>query len=371
MIIKTLYARNVTGSTQTWSIDLDGDKYRTISGQLNSPNMVTTNWTYSESKNIGKKNETTADQQAEKEVAALIKKKIKEGYKEDVNDIDEESFYQVMLAKKVIDYKDDLKFPAIIDRKYNGSRILARKTALFTRKGEIYKSIPHIFETLQEVFKKYPNIKIDGEGYNHEYRYRLNEIMKLLRKSVHITEEDLELSRQKIKFYVYDAIDFEDVTVETPLYLRRKKIKEVLSNIPYIELVEGEIVNSYDELMNKYEEYVADGYEGAMYRDYNSPYENKRSRFLLKIKPEDSSEAVILDILEGEGNWASTGKVITLNWNGIIFNATFKGTYEQAYQFLTEKNNWIGKEVTFLYNGLTGLGVPNFARVDIDNCIKS
>ena len=38
------------------------------------------------------------------------------------------------------------------------ARILARKTALFTRKGEIYKSIPHIFESLQEIFKKYPNI---------------------------------------------------------------------------------------------------------------------------------------------------------------------------------------------------------------------
>jgi len=31
----------------------------------------------------------------------------------------------------------------------------------------------------------------------------------------------------------------------------------------------------------------------------------------------------------------------------------------------------LGKEVTFLYMGLTGLGTPNFARVDPDNCFKN
>jgi len=37
MIIKTLYARNVTGSIQTWSIDLDGDKYRPLKELMNKP----------------------------------------------------------------------------------------------------------------------------------------------------------------------------------------------------------------------------------------------------------------------------------------------------------------------------------------------
>ena len=81
-------------------------------------------------------------------------------------------------------------------------------------------------------------------------------------------------------------------------------------------------------------------------------------------------EAVIVNILEGNGNWSKTGKIITLKWKGEVFNATFKGTYEDGVLFLKEKNRWIGKIVTFLYNNLTGLGVPNFARVDYRNCLK-
>lgn len=30
----------------------------------------------------------------------------------------------------------------------------------------------------------------------------------------------------------------------------------------------------------------------------------------------------------------------------------------------------IDRTVTFLYNGLTGLGTPNYARMDIKNCFK-
>jgi hypothetical protein len=48
----------------------------------------------------------------------------------------------------------------------------------------------------------------------------------------------------------------------------------------------------------------------------------------------------------------------------------FKGTYEKRAVILKDKKNWLDKEVTFLYNGLTGLGTPNFARIDISNCFK-
>lgn len=58
-------------------------------------------------------------------------------------------------------------------------------------------------------------------------------------------------------------------------------------------------------------------------------------------------------------------------WGGKVFDATFKGTHEEAVVFLAEKEKWIGRTVTFLYNNLTAFGVPNYARVDINNCIKS
>jgi ATP-dependent DNA ligase len=136
-----------------------------------------------------------------------------------------------------------------------------------------------------------------------------------------------------------------------------------------VVLVNHKISKSEKECCDIYQEYVDDQYEGAMVR-LNGPYEHKRSSLLMKMKPEDDSEGVILDIQEGVGNWAGTGKIISLRWKNKEFNATFKGTHEQAVEFLKNKNKWIGKTVTFLYNGLTGLFVPNFARVDYENCLK-
>jgi hypothetical protein len=51
-------------------------------------------------------------------------------------------------------------------------------------------------------------------------------------------------------------------------------------------------------------------------------------------------------------------------------NASFKGSRENALICLKEKHKWIGQKVTIYYNGLTGLGIPNFAQFDYNNSIK-
>jgi ATP-dependent DNA ligase len=123
---------------------------------------------------------------------------------------------------------------------------------------------------------------------------------------------------------------------------------------------------------------VEDGYEGAIIRNLKSPYQHRRTEDLLKVKPEDDAEFEIIDIEEGEGNWSGTGKTIWFRKpdNMIFtdgtdrFKGTFKGSKEQSVKFLNEKKMWIGRSVTVLYNGLTGIGKPNYARMDINNCLK-
>ena len=74
--------------------------------------------------------------------------------------------------------------------------------------------------------------------------------------------------------------------------------------------------------------------------------------------------------MEGKGNWSGTAKTATLEWEGRTFDATFKGNQEELAVILKNQKDWLGKEVTFLYNGLTGLNIPNFARIDVKNCFK-
>ena len=372
-----LYARCENGNIQQWLMTVDGDGYFSTEGIVGGKQTINKS-RVAKAKNVGRANESLPEEQAILEAQAKWDKKKKQGYFEKIEDIDKELFVQVMLAKHLCDYEDKLVYPVGVDRKYNGGRVYTVASGSFTRTGEKYMSIPHIYESLAPIFKKFPNFLADGEAYSHEYRFKLNEIMHIVRKSVNVTQEDLKESREKIKLYVYDGYNFGTVTKDTPCFERRKALKELLKGYQYIEVVDYELANSIEEIHAIYNKYVEDGYEGAIIR-MNAPYENKRSKNLLKLKPENSSEAVIVEVLEGDGNWAGTCKTIKFQWTGnidpetskeYVFDGIFKGDNEARQKFFDEKSQWIGKEVTFLYNGLTGYGVPNYARLDINNCLK-
>lgn len=373
----TLFTRDTLGNVRVWYMEQNGNKYRMVSG-LADGQKVTSEWTIAEGKNTGKKNETTSVQQATLEIEAKYKKQKKTGYFDNVKDIDVVQYVEPMLAKLYKDYAEDIDFSNEswgLQCKFNGMRCVATKDGLFTRKGEKYVSVPHIENVLKPFFKEYPNAVLDGELFNNDLRQQLNEISKLIRKTKHIESADLVESEKKVKFYIYDGYNFgekSDILSEKTPYIDRKMWIDVVV-IPlskYFVEVETKIVKNKKHLDELYQELVDDGQEGGILRKMSASYEHKRSKNLLKVKPEDDDEAEIVGITEGTGNWSGTGKIITLKWNGKTFDATFKGTYEEGVEFLKNKKKWIGKTVTFLYNGLTGLGTPNYARVDYNNCIK-
>jgi DNA ligase-1 len=368
-----LYSRDSIGNIRIWRMEQENDKYRTISGLANGE-QVTSEWTVASPKNIGKKNETSAEKQAEVEIEARYKKQKKTGYFENIEDVDNFMYVEPMLAKLYKDYSDEIELSKgewILQCKLNGMRCVATKDGLFTRKGERYVSVPHIQEALKGFFEKHPGAVLDGELFNYGLRQQLNEISKLIRKTVHITPEDLEKSKNLVHYYIYDGYGF-GLEKTHPYHERKQWIDfNIIGKYTHVAKVEDFQVGNKTELEQHYQNLVENGHEGAILRNKEMKYEHKRSKNLLKVKPEDDDEAEIVGITEGTGNWSGTGKIISLNWNGKVFDATFKGTYEQGVDFLKNKNKWLGKKVTFLYNGLTGLGTPNFARIDINNCIKA
>lgn len=372
-----LYTRDTIGNVRVWYMEQENNKHRTVSGLLEGE-RVTSEWTITEAKNSGKKNATNAVEQASAEIDARYKKQRKTGYFDDIGDIGSTSYVEPMLAKLYKDYAHKIDLSGgewLLQCKFNGMRCVATKDGLFTRKGEKYLSVPHVEDSLKPFFKKHPSAVLDGELFNNELRQQLNEISKLIRKTVHISKEDLERSEELVRYYIYDGYGFglkaNPMSQNEPYKSRKEWIdNQVIGEYDYAVHVTDINILSQINLDEAYQSLIDDGQEGGILRYKNMKYENKRSKHLLKVKPEDDDEGEIVEITEGAGNWRGTGKIITLNWNDKTFDATFKGTYEQATLFLKEKNKWIGKKVTFLYNGLTGLGTPNYARVDINNCLK-
>lgn len=410
--LPTLYARAKTGAVLTWDIEIEDNKYRMITGQESGGKTIS-KWTIAEAKNVGQANETTGEQQAESEATSKWKKKLKSGgYFEDVKDIDKPlSFIEPMLAHPLISKKTKkdkktgkehteiedrtpfIKLPVMVDRKYNGMRQVTSAVGPKSRKGEEVKTAPHIWDALQPLFEKIPSLVLDGELYNHDYRHKLNELIHIVRTNAEhkITRELLAESERIVRYYVYDGYGFDlpndvlhmfpdgstekfpsgtPITEDSPNILRREALKQLLKGIPYIVVVPYELCLTMDIAKELYGGYIEDGYEGAILRNAKAPYQHFRTNDLIKLKPFDDMEVIILDIIDpGSGNWGGTGKTAKVRMdNGKEFKATFKGSRETAINILKEKDKWIGQKVTMTYNGWTGKGTPNFGQIDPNNC---
>ena len=193
MHYEKLYKRTVTGAIQVWWLELDegdidtlGGRYRTHSGQ-DGGKIVTSEWTRAKPKNVGRGNETTALQQAHLEIDAHYSKK-KKAYSVTLETAHDLVRFTPMLAKSFEDYVGRVTFcfenklPVWAQPKLDGIRCVATKDGLFTRTGERIVSCPHIEEMLRPIFELFPDLVIDGELYNHQFKEDFNEIVSMVKK---------------------------------------------------------------------------------------------------------------------------------------------------------------------------------------------
>jgi DNA ligase-1 len=357
MKLKTIYKKTKTGATQEWTIEVVDNKYRTHSGQVGG--AITTNeWTVVYGKNVGKANGTTDAEQALKEAEAKRTKKLESGYFEDVNNINEQQYFEPMLAAKWEDYKDKIQYPIYSQPKLDGIRCIVTKDGMFSRNGKPIISAPHIGESLNFLFESNPNLILDGELYADKFANDFNAIVSLVKKTKP-TSDDLKESAKNIEYHIYDI-----PSVNETFDGRLEALNELFQYFPKcVKLVETHIADNVDEVMELYGEYVDKGFEGQMLR-LNGKYENKRSKSLLKHKSFVDEEYTILDIVEGEGNRTGTaGYMVFETVEGKRFKSNVKGTWDETAEMLKSKKKLIGKQATIKYFNLTPDGIPRFPFV--------
>ena len=359
MKLQTIYKKTKTGATQEWSIEVEGNKYRTQSGQVGG--VISTNeWTVCFGKNVGRANATTDDEQALAEAVAKRTKKLESGYFEDINNINEQQYFEPMLASKWEDSKDKITYPIFSQPKLDGIRCIVTKNGMFSRNGKPIISAPHIFESLKPLFETNPQLIFDGELYADKFANDFNKIVSLVKRTKP-TVEDLAESKKNIQYWIYDLPN-EDDTFE----IRSQALYDLFMEWSYFNShcinVDTDVCRSEKEVMELYEGYVEKGYEGQILR-LNGLYENKRSKFLLKHKSFQDSEFPILDICEGEGN--KTGQVgyMVFEIEGKRFKSNVKCSWEEGAEILKSKSKLIGKSATIQYFNLTPDGIPRFPYV--------
>ena len=141
-------------------------------------------------------------------------------------------------------------------------------------------------------------------------------------------------------------------------------LENVIGSLDYrgpLVFVETVYCKSQTELDEMYSVWTELGYEGQMVR-VDGPYENKRSKGLLKRKEFMDSEYLVIDIHEGLGNRTGTAKNLICKdeKSGKTFHSNIKGTFEYLTEILENKDNYIGKYATIKYFELTPDGIPRF-----------
>ena len=127
----------------------------------------------------------------------------------------------------------------------------------------------------------------------------MNEIVKLCNKRVHVTSDDLENSKNLIRFYIYDGCVIEADMDQSRSYHERKNWidNNVIGNYDYCTGVETTIIKNKAHLDEFFFEKINRGDEGLILRKMNMQYVHKRDKNLLKYKPMDDDEFIILDII--------------------------------------------------------------------------
>lgn len=120
-------------------------------------------------------------------------------------------------------------------------------------------------------------------------------------------------------------------------------------------------VQSLKEIEDYHEKFLEQGFEGTMIRLDLGPYENKRSKQLLKYKNFKDAEFLILDVIEGEGNRSGmAGKLIVQLPNGNTCGVSMTGTQDFMIKVLKDKDKIIGKQATVKFFSETNDGSLRF-----------
>jgi len=273
-----------------------------------------------------------------------------------------------MLAYPVSAKPIDYSKPTFIQPKLDGVRCTIQYDSgivtAWSRTGKEWKNIEHIKLNLYRFFDKYPNVILDGELYNHDFKDNFEKIISMVRKTKPTPEARVE-SAENVQFHCYDIID-----EELPFDQRIKFVNQSL-------ILLGDSIHTVQTLTNIgnhtqakifHTNYLNQGYEGSIVRT-NDTYACKRSHNLRKFKDFHDTEATITGWVEGKGKRIGTiGKFLAVDSEGNEFGMPVMDKFKYLQDNFEAMQGYVGKTATFTYFERTK---ANSYRHPLFKCIRN
>lgn len=226
--------------------------------------------------------------------------------------------------------------PYLVSEKLDGVRALWDGQALRFRSGRVVAAPAWFLAQL-------PKQSLDGELWTE--RRGFDAVSGCVRRS-----QPVDAEWRRVRYHV-----FEMPNGEGSFEQRAETLKTLASDT--VVPVEQLRLASNAALRDKLKDVVAAGGEGLMLHRADAPVASGRSDLLLKLKPQDDAEAVVVGHEPGKGRFAGQLGALELRTpEGVRFKL---GTgFSEAER---RDPPPIGSVVTYRYRGLTPAGKPRFA----------
>lgn len=341
--LATLYKKDSTGKVREWTITAtDGPvPYYEVEHGVVDGAMVTSRTEFTEGKNIGRANETTAWEQCKLEANSEWDKKVnRKGYSP--NQQPHKNIYtptltllptrfSPMLAKSynhpgtdLSNLKDGhhIKFPCYFQPKLDGIRCIAEKGGvgcvnLWSRQHKLFKSLKHIEDTLALLPNFTDNICLDGELYVHGEEFQ--ELTSSIKR------DEPSPNSHKIEYHIYDVYDFSN-----PNWTYQERKKWLQDNIKpgfkKLKPVYTGVVVTVKDIKPNLLDQIKRGYEGIMLRNMDGLYKpDARSADLQKVKLFMDEEFPIVDAYENSGKMKGQCSFVCVTQDGHKFSVKPEG----------------------------------------------
>lgn len=355
-MLPELFRRTKQGKTMSWKIIVEDDSFYTISQYLPNGKQKISDKTICTPKNVGKTNETSAQEQAYKQAHSLWTKKKQQQFQEQLptEGISEPQYIRPMLAQTYSE-KTDKKLPLVfgIVPKLDGVRAIAHSDRMYSRNGHEFPFLTHIKKQLETLIGS-SDIVLDGELYTHHFTF--NDLMKLIRPTKNQSENETLL-----QYWIFDIVS--DDPYETRMSHMRSLQKRYNTLFPSCETIQFLYSTPIqrDELSAYHELFLEHGYEGSILRNLHAPYQKGvRSFDLMKYKSFQDDEFEIVDFRSGNGSDTDAVILQCKTKDNKLFFVKPKGSLDYRQELYRCGKTLIGKWLTVRYQELSTDGIPRF-----------
>lgn len=196
--------------------------------------------------------------------------------------------------------------------------------------------------------ENFPAVPLDGELWIARDQFdRLSGTVRRI--------EPVDAEWRQVRYLIFElpdaAGDFSTRIQQMQSYVSQ-------ANVPWLHVVEQTHVTSHSELKTRLDAIVRAGGEGLMLHRADAPYVTGRSDVLLKLKPWQDAEAVVVGHTPGKGKYQDmTGALTVERPDGKRFRIG-----SGLPDALRRQPPPIGSRITYRYQHLTKNGLPRFAR---------